>query len=158
MARQVTRSSIATRHSKTAEGEAREIPLTGLLFLPARGAAALESGNAAKAVEALAAAAPYELTGSFPGYPAYIRGQAYLKMGQGSAAAAEFQKIVDHRGVVQNDPVGALAHLGLARAYALSGDTAKARTAYQDFFGLWKGADPDIPIYKQAKTEYAKLQ
>jgi len=70
----------------------------------------------------------------------------------------EFQKIVDHPGVVQNDPVGALAHLGLARAYALSGDTTKARTAYQDFVGLWKDANPDIPILKEAKAEYAKLQ
>jgi eukaryotic-like serine/threonine-protein kinase len=123
-----------------------------------RGATALESGNGAKAVESLAAAAPYELSYLFPGYPAYIRGQAYLKLGQGSAAAAEFQKIVDHPSWVLNDPVGALARLGLARAYALSGDTQKARTAYQDFFGLWKDADPDIPILKQAKAEYAKLQ
>jgi eukaryotic-like serine/threonine-protein kinase len=79
-------------------------------------------------------------------------------LGQGSAAATEFQKIVDHSGIVQNDPVGAFAHLGLARADALSGDTQKARTAYQDFFALWKDADPDVPILKQAKAEYAKLQ
>jgi len=76
----------------------------------------------------------------------------------GSAAAAEFQKFLDHRGIVLNFPLGALAHLGLARAYALSGDTAKARTAYQDFLALWKDADPDIPMLKQAKAEYAKLQ
>jgi len=127
-------------------------------YLPMiRGSAALQSGNAAKAVEVLAAAAPYEL-GAGTGYPAYFRGETYLKLGQGSAAAVEFQKIVDHPGAVSNDPVGALAHLGLARAYALSGDTAKARTAYQDFLGLWKDADPDIPILKEAKAEYAKLQ
>ena len=128
-------------------------------FLPMiHGTNALESGNGAKAVESLAAAAPYELSTHFPGYPAYFRGQGYLKLGQGNAAAAEFQKIVDHPGVVQNDAVGAFAHLGLARAYALSGDKQKARTAYQDFFGLWKDADPDIPILKEAKAEYAKLQ
>ena len=74
------------------------------------------------------------------------------------AAAAEFQKFLDHRGIVLNFPLGALAHLGLARAYALSGDTAKAEAAYQDFFALWKDADPDIPILKEAKAEYAKLQ
>jgi serine/threonine protein kinase/tetratricopeptide (TPR) repeat protein len=126
-------------------------------YLPMiHGAAALESGNAAEAVEALVPAMPYELGQAL--WPAYIRGNAYLKLGQGSAAAVEFQKIVDRPGVVQNDPVGALAHLGLARAYALSGDPAKARTAYQDFLGLWKDADPDIPILKEAKAEYAKLQ
>jgi hypothetical protein len=69
-----------------------------------------------------------------------------------------FQKILDHPGVVGNDPIGALAHLGLGRAYALAGDNAKAKTAYQDFFALWKNADPDTPILVQAKTEYAKLK
>ena len=87
-----------------------------------------------------------------------MRGEAYLAAHQGSEAAAEFQKILDHRGVVSNEPIGALAHLGLARAYVLHGDTTKARAAYQDFLTLWKDADPDIPILKQAKTEYAKLQ
>jgi hypothetical protein len=87
-----------------------------------------------------------------------VRGEAYLAGHQGSEAAAEFQKIVDHRGVVQNEPIGTLARLGLARAYVLRGDTAKARAAYKDFLTLWKDADPDIPILKQAKTEYAKLQ
>jgi eukaryotic-like serine/threonine-protein kinase len=128
-------------------------------YLPMiHGTTTLESGNGDKAVEAMAAAAPYEFSTSLQGYPAYLRGQAYLKLGQGSAAAAEFQKIVDHPGVVGNDPVGAFAHLGLARAYALSGDPQKARTAYQDFLALWKDADPDVPILKQAKAEYAKLQ
>jgi hypothetical protein len=76
----------------------------------------------------------------------------------GAAAASEFQKFLDHRGVTINYPLGTLAHLGLARAYALSGDTAKARTAYQDFFALWKDADPDIPVLEEAKAEYAKMQ
>jgi len=93
-----------------------------------------------------------------PLYPVYVRGQAYLAMNRGSEAAAEFQKILDHRSIVWNFPLGALAHLGLARAYVLQGDTAKARTAYQDFLALWKDADPDIPILKQAKAEYAKLK
>jgi hypothetical protein len=76
----------------------------------------------------------------------------------GSAAAAEFQKVIDHPGIVREFPVGALAHLSVAKAYALQGDTARSRTAYQDFFTLWKDADPDIPILKEAKAEYAKLQ
>jgi len=90
-------------------------------------------------------------------YPVYVRAEAFLAGHQGSEAATEFQKILDHRGIVVNAPIGALAHLGLARAYALSGDTVKAKTAYQDFLTLWKDADPDIPILKQAKVEYAKL-
>jgi Flp pilus assembly protein TadD len=122
-------------------------------------AAALQNGSATKALEALVPAAPYELGGG-GFYPVYLRGEAYLAAHQGSAAAAEFQKILDHASVVVmlNEPIGALAHLGLARAYALSGDTVKAKSAYQDFLGLWKDADPDIPILKQAKAEYAKLQ
>jgi hypothetical protein len=101
-------------------------------------------------------------------YPAYIRGEAYLKAGQGIAAAAEFHKIIDHSGIVWNCWTGALAHLGVARAYGLQSktsqgadaDAARVRTlaAYKDFLALWKDADPDIPILKQAKAEYAKLQ
>jgi tetratricopeptide (TPR) repeat protein len=122
-------------------------------------AAALQSGSANKALEALVPAAPYELGSTgFNLYPVYLRGEAYLAVHQGSAAAAEFQKILDHACVVQNEPIGALAHLGLARAYALSGDTVKAQAAYQDFLALWKDADPDIPILKEAKAEYVKLQ
>src|SRR6266852_9964373 len=122
----------------------------------------LNAGNSTQALMFLEAAAPYEL-GEPPQfqlgtlYPVYIRGQAQLMTHNGSAAAAEFQKFLDHRGVVVNFPLGALAHLGLARAYALSGDTAKSRTAYQDFFNLWKDADPDIPILQEAKAEYVKL-
>jgi eukaryotic-like serine/threonine-protein kinase len=120
-------------------------------------AIALGNGDAGKAVEALVAAAPYELGQAFPD-PAYLRGEAYLAAKQGTAAEVEFQKILDHPGVVVNDPIGALAHLGLGRAYALAGDTAKAKTAYQDFLALWKNADADIPILQQAKAEYAKLK
>jgi serine/threonine protein kinase/tetratricopeptide (TPR) repeat protein len=116
--------------------------------------------NPARAIELLQAAAAYELGTALGGcmYPAYVRGEAYLAAQQGNAAAAEYQKILDHRGIVLNCLTGALAHLGLARAYALQGDTTKARTAYNDFLTLWKDADPDIPILKEAKAEYAKLQ
>jgi eukaryotic-like serine/threonine-protein kinase len=121
-------------------------------------AAALRSSDTGKAIEMLAAAAPYELGIGFSLYPVYFRGEAYLAAKQGSAAAVEFQKILDHPGVVANEIIGALAHLQLGRAWALSGDTSVARNAYQNFFTLWKDADPDIPILKQAKTENAKLQ
>jgi hypothetical protein len=87
-----------------------------------------------------------------------VRGEAYLAAHHGSEAAAEFQKILDHRGIVLNSPLGALARLGLARAYAMQGDAPKAKAAYQDFLTLWKDADPDIPILKQAKAEYARLR
>jgi predicted Zn-dependent protease len=116
----------------------------------------LSRNDSSKAIEALQAAAPYEL-GEEPLYPIYVRGEAFLAAHRGDEAVVEFQKILDHRGIVNNDPIGALAHLKLGRAYALQGDTAKARAAYQDFLTLWKDADPDIPILKEAKAEYAKL-
>jgi serine/threonine protein kinase/predicted Zn-dependent protease len=125
---------------------------------------ALSRNDASKAIEALQAAAPYELgdpTEAFNFvslYPVYVRGEAYLAGHQESRAAAEFQKILDHRGVVFNEAIGALAHLSLARAYALQGDTVKARTAYNNLFTLCKAADPDIPLLKQAKAEYATLK
>jgi len=100
---------------------------------------------------------PYELS-SEGLYPIYVRGEAYLAAHKGNDAAAEFQKIRDHRGIIVNQPIGALAHLQLGRAYSLQGDTTKAHAAYQDFLTLWKDADPDIPILKQAKAEYAKLE
>jgi predicted Zn-dependent protease len=90
--------------------------------------------------------------------PAYVRGEAYLMLHDGHGAAVEFQKFIDHRGLVATFSWGALARLGLARAYALQGDTAKARAAYHDFLTLWQDADPDIPILKEAKAEYAKLK
>jgi predicted Zn-dependent protease len=136
-----------------------------VFWLPALNAAIeLTGGNSAQALVFLEAAAPYELGEPPPTeqlgtmYPAYLRGQAYLLAHNGTAAATEFQKFLDHRGITLNFPLGALAHLGLARAYALSGDTAKSRAAYQDFFALWKDADPGIPILKEAKAEYAKQQ
>ena len=126
-------------------------------YLPTiHAAVALRSGDPGKALDALAAASPYELGGNL--YPIYVRGVAYQAEHQGTTAAAEFQKIIDHPGLVLNDAIGALAHLQLGRAYAMQGDSAKAKTAYQDFFTLWKDADPDIPILKEAKAEYAKLQ
>ena len=133
-------------------------------WLPAIWAAIeLNRNRAEKAVELLRPATAYELgqpLGFWFGtmYPVYLRGQAYLQMRKGTAAAAEFQKIIDRRGIVLNFPTGVLARLGLARAYALEGDKAKAGAAYQDFFNIWKDADPYIPILKQAKAEYAKLQ
>ncbi len=136
-------------------------------YLPAlRAVLALKHGEPAKAIELLQIAVPYELgapPSSFFGffgalYPVYVRGQGYLAAHQGAEAATEFQKILDHRGIVVSDPIGALAHLQLGRAYAVRGDTTKARAAYEDFLSLWKDADPDIPILKQAKAEYAKLQ
>ena len=135
-------------------------------YLPAvRALVVLNHGEPAKAIELLQIAIPHELStprsklqGSFGAlYPVYVRGQAYLAAHQGGQAAQEFQKILDHRGAVASDPIGALAHLQLGRAYALSGDTPKAKIAYQDFLTLWKDADPEIPILKQAKAEYAKL-
>jgi len=135
-------------------------------YLPTlRAKLAVSKGNASEALETLRAALPYELgrtTYSSYGwtamYPVFVRGEAYLALHQGGEAAAEFQKILDHRGVVLNEPIGALAHLQIGRAYAMQGDTAKAKAAYQEFLTLWKEADPDIPIFKQAKAEYAKLQ
>jgi tetratricopeptide (TPR) repeat protein len=91
-------------------------------------------------------------------FPVFVRGEAYLAAHKGSEAAAEFQKILDHRGLVLNQPIGALAHLDLGRAYVLQGDTIKAKGAYQDFLTLWKDADPDIPVLRQAKAEYSKLK
>jgi eukaryotic-like serine/threonine-protein kinase len=131
--------------------------------LQAQIALAIPKGGA-KAAEALAATSPYEL--GMPGgttflnnlYPVYVRGEAFLATQQGPQAAAEFHKILDWPGVVVNEPIGALAPLGLARSYAMQGKTAEAKAAYQDFLTLWKDADPDIPVLKQAKAEYAKLQ
>jgi len=119
--------------------------------------------NANRSIELLHTAAPYELgmlstsAANSCLYPVYVRAEAYLSAQQGSAAAAEFQKILDHRGLLWNCATGALARLGLARAYAMQGDTAKAKAAYQDSFTLWNDADSNIPILKQAKAEYAKL-
>jgi len=143
-----------------------EDTLVQFSYLPTlRAKLAVNRGNAAEAIESLRAAAPYELGVATSSayywtamYPVYVRGEAYLAAHQGSDAAGEFQKILEHRGIVTNEPIGALAHLGLARAYVLQGDTVKARAAYQDFFVLWKDADSDIPILQHANTEYSKLK
>jgi eukaryotic-like serine/threonine-protein kinase len=122
-------------------------------------------GKTAEAMERLSAATRYELgqsTESTYGwtalYPVFVRGEVYLAARKGREAAVEFQKILDHRGVVVNQPIGALAHLQIGRAYAMQGETGKAKAAYQNFLTLWKDADPDISVLKQAKAEYAKLQ
>jgi serine/threonine protein kinase/tetratricopeptide (TPR) repeat protein len=121
---------------------------------------ALSHNAASKAIEALQAAAAYDMGTAVNTtfYPLVVRGEAYLVAHKGGEAAAAFQTILDHRGIVLNEPIGALAHLGLARAYAMTGDTVKSKSAYQDFLTLWKDADPDIPILKEAKAEYAKVQ
>jgi eukaryotic-like serine/threonine-protein kinase len=125
-----------------------------------------KGGDSSKAIDLLKSAVPYDLGVPLCGAPGffgifytiYVRGLAYQAAHQGAEAAAEFQKIVDHRAIVVSDPIGALAHLQLGRAFALSGDKTKAKAAYQDFLTLWKDADPDIPILKQANAEYAKLK
>ena len=133
-------------------------------FLPMiRTAVAIHGGNASKAKEICSADAPYEMGSpqymyELRLYPVFLHGLACLAGHDGAQAAAEFQKIADHRGITQAEPIGSLAHLGLGRAYAMSGDSAKAKSAYQDFFALWKDADLDVPILKQAKAEYAKLK
>jgi eukaryotic-like serine/threonine-protein kinase len=157
-----------TARAKTIVGELeKSYPSQTVLkvyWLPTiKAAIELNANNAAQSLVYLEAAAPYEL-GEPPQYqlgtlyPAYIRGLAYLAQRTGPAAAAEFQKVIDHRGIVVNFVTGEMARLGMARAFAMQGDTAKAKTAYQDFLTLWKDADPDIPILKEAKAEYAKLQ
>lgn len=139
-------------------------------YLPTlRALLALDRTEAAAAVELLQTAVPYEdgaplsggsdfLLGADNLHPAYVRGLAYLAARRGQEAAVEFQKILDHRGIVISDPIGALAQMQLGRAYALAGDKAKARTAYRDFLTLWSAADPDIPILKDAQREYAGLE
>jgi len=128
--------------------------------------AALERGKPADSIQSLQIAHQYELAANGLNFnhfylgglhSAYVRGEAFTARGQYAEAAAEFQKILDHRGLVGLDPIGALAHLQLGRTFALSGDKTKAKSAYQDFLTLWKDADADIPILKQAKAEYARL-
>jgi eukaryotic-like serine/threonine-protein kinase len=124
-----------------------------------------QRNNPTRAVELLQSAMPYELGSPLPQfevggtlYPVYVRGQAYLLLHQGTAAVGEFQKFLDQRGVAVNCPLAALARLQLARAYVLAGDSKTAGGSYQEFLALWKDADPDIPILKEAKAEFAKLQ
>jgi serine/threonine protein kinase/Flp pilus assembly protein TadD len=143
-----------------------EDTIVQFMYLPTiKAELALKHNDPLKAIDVLQPAAPYELgspgnTAAFTPslYPIYVRGQAYLAAHRGKEAAAEFEKMIEWRGVVQNQPTGPLAHLALARAYTLEDDAAKARSAYQEFFDVWKNADPDIPILQQARLEYARLQ
>jgi tetratricopeptide (TPR) repeat protein len=154
----------------TAEKLASELdkifPLDTLVqrnWLPTiRAAVALQRNEPSRAIELLQEVSTIEL-GQSTGLtvylcPVYIRGESYLMLRDGNAAATEFQKFIDHRGIVSNFPWGALARVGLARAYAMQGDSAKAKAVYQDFLALWKDADPEIPIFIAAKAEYAKLK
>jgi tetratricopeptide (TPR) repeat protein len=150
---------------KVASDLDKTFPLDTLVqryWLPCiRAAVALQNKDPKRALELLRMTGAIEFGQSQGGVvlcPAYLRGAAYLLLHDGKAAAVEFQKFLDHRGLVGNFPWGALARLGLARAYALQGDTARARTAYQDFLALWKDADPNITILKLANAEYTKLQ
>jgi serine/threonine protein kinase len=158
-----------TRARSMADSLQKQYPENTMLnryWLPViRAYSDLRAGQTAQSVSLVREVAPYDLAFPLPQYseggtlyPVYIRGQAYLALHQGKEAAAEFQKFVDHRTIVANYPLSSLARLGLARSYALQGDSAKSRAAYQDFFAVWKDADPDIPILKQAKAEYARLQ
>jgi serine/threonine protein kinase/Flp pilus assembly protein TadD len=163
----LARSGEAGRAKSLVEELEKAYPLDTMLkiyWLPAlKAALELDANNPGQAVIFLEAASPYEL-GEPPQlqmgtmYPVYLRGEALLMERNGVGAATEFQKFSDHRGVTLNFPLGALAHLGVARGYALAGDTAKARAAYADFFSLWKDGDPDIPILVAARGEYAKLK
>ena len=186
---ELARAGDSARALAMADDLNKEHPLDTLLngyWLPTiRAAVEIGRNDPSKAIGLLQPAAPYELGTPIASltvvlYPVCVRGEAYLRARQGSQAAAEFQKIIDNPGIVGNSALGALARLGLGRAYALHASVgagvapaqterpqaaplqqdapAKARTAYQDFFALWKDADPDIPILKQAKAEYAKLK
>ena len=135
-------------------------------WLPSiRAAIAISRKNPAQAISHLQVTSPYELSGGAPPfssggtmYPAYLRGQAYLETKQWKEAGDQFRNILNHRGLVQNFPLGVLAYLQLARAYAGSGDLAEARVAYQTFLTLWHDSDSDIPIVRRARAEYAQLE
>jgi len=155
----------ASGSQKLMDGLAKEFPTDTLLnsvwLLVTRASNQIKANQAAQAVSTLEAAIPYELGGPPNGavyWPMYVRGEAYLSLHDGAKAAAEYQKILDHGGIAPSMPLYTLARLGLGRAYAAQGDKVKAKAAYQDFFAAWKDADPDVPILKEAKDEYAKLQ
>jgi tetratricopeptide (TPR) repeat protein len=153
-----------TRAHELADSINKAAPVDTLVqnyFLPAiRAAIQLHAENPAEAIKLLERTKQYDF--AYPDsfrdlYPAYIRGLAYLQIGEGSLARIEFEKLLDHPGFVGTNVIGALSHLQLARALKLSGDAAAARKSYEDFLSLWKNADPDIPIYQQAKSEYSQL-
>ena len=165
----LARAGDAARATALADDLEKRFPTNTILrdyWLPSiRAAIDLDRGDPAEAIRVLDAAIPHEfgypqpqLEGGSLLYPVYLRGLGYLRLHDGTEAAAEFQKFLTFRATVVNCPLGALARLQLGRAYAMLGDTAKARAAYQDFLTLWKDADPDIPILKQARSEYAKLK
>jgi eukaryotic-like serine/threonine-protein kinase len=155
-------SGETSQAQRMADDLARRFPENTVVrfsYLPVlRAQLALNHRDAAKAIEELQASVPYELGAArdFCGalHPVYVRGEAYLGAGKGAEAAVEFQRILDHRGVVGIEPIGALAHLQMGRALALSGETGKAKNAYEDFFEAWKAADSEIPILKRARAEY----
>jgi hypothetical protein len=159
----------STRVRSLADDLARRFPddtLAHFSYLPAlRAQVALNGKSAEQAIDKLQVAVPYDLaipttTGALPLslYPVYLRGYAYLAAHRGAEAAVEFKKILDQRGVVANEPIGALAHLGLGRAYAMDSEIAKSRAAYLDFLALWKNADPGISRLVEAKAEYSRLK
>ncbi len=166
----LARAGERERAIRMADELARRSPLNTILrgySLPAiRAAVELSRKRPENAIGLLEAASRYEMGSLLPSasgvtasfYPAYLRGEAYLNTGQGERAATEFQKLLNHRSIVGNFVLGALAHLQLGRAKVMSGDKEGARKAYQEFLFLWKDADPDVPILKEAKAEYAKLQ
>ncbi len=156
-----------TRASRLADDLEKRFPQDTIVrfnLLPAiRAEVALQGGKAEKAVETLAPGSRYETAQTaedlnFVLYPVYLRGEAYLGGKQGTAAGTEFQKIIDHPGLVQNELIGALAYLGMGRAYSMTHDTSRAKAAYEQFFLVWKDADSDIPVLKQARGEYGKLR
>jgi eukaryotic-like serine/threonine-protein kinase len=159
-------SASARRMAEELNKRFPEDTLVQFIYLPVlRARIALQEKDPSKAIAELQIARPYDLAmpgmgflGHYGGlYPVYVRGEAYLAGRQGAEAATEFQKILDNRGIAFADPIGALAHLQLARAFVLMGDKAKAKTAYQDFLTLWKGADQEIPVLNEAKKDYAAL-
>ena len=160
----LARAGEVTRAKKLAEDLDRNFPLATIMqnyTLPTiRAAIDLRNNQPVRAIQTLAIVTPYESnSGSLPYFcPAYIRGQAYLALGQGQQAAGEFQKVIDHQGIVTNFVIRALARLQLGRAQVVTGDNQAALKSYQDFLTLWNDADPDIPIYQQAKAEYGRLQ
>jgi tetratricopeptide (TPR) repeat protein len=158
------RANDLTEAQKQADALEQAYPHATLILdysLPTiRAAVKLRQGDPAAAIELLRPATKYEMAQDLPFdnlYPAYIRGLAYLQMKEGSLAAPEFQKLIDHPGIVGDFVTGAIAHLQLGRAQAMTGDYAAARKSYEEFLTLWRDADPDLPVYKEAKAEYAAL-
>jgi tetratricopeptide (TPR) repeat protein len=135
-----------------------DFPVNSVLGPSAEALLQTSRGNASAAIQTLQPATRFEMAPAWGFVPVYVRGLAYLRGKQGKEAAAEFRRILDHRALGTVYPLYALSYVGLARAWTLTGDTARARSAYQDFLALWKDADPDVPILKEAKAEYAKLK